>query len=151
MSGAPRKTLIVVRHGHAIDGDDDYTRTLSARGMKEVHAAGAHFRSQATRVDHILTSSAPRAAATARELAAICGFEGTIEHARELYLATPRALLHAVTRTNGAVDTLMLVGHNPGLSTFVELLTGERTNLGTAEMRSISLNVDDWSSVTMSG
>lgn len=143
-----QKLLIVVRHGHAIEGQDDFARTLSTRGFDEVRSTGKRLQSRRTRVDHIVTSSAPRAAATAHQLAPFCEFTGSIEQVRELYLAASRVLLDHVCRTDDSIQTLMLVGHNPGLSTFVELLTGERTELGTADVRWLSLDVDAWASVT---
>jgi phosphohistidine phosphatase len=145
----PRKTLIVVRHGHAVEGQDDYARELSPRGADEVRSTGEVLQARSTRVDHIVTSSAPRAAATAGVLAPFCAYSGSVEQLRSLYLAQPGTILQAVTSTNEAVNTLLLVGHNPGLSSFVELLTGERTGLHTAEMRYIALDVTSWSLVSL--
>ncbi len=144
----PSKTLIVVRHGHAIAGEDDFARTLSGRGIAEVRATGARLQARGLRVDHVLTSSAPRAAATAQELATLYQLAGPIEQARDLYLAAPRVLFEAVACVDDKIDTLMLVGHNPGLSTFVELLTGNRTELATAEARHVELDVPQWAMVT---
>lgn len=145
---AAPKTLVVVRHGHAVEGRDDFTRTLSTRGIQEVQTTGAALRARGTHVDHVLASSAPRAAATALELAPFCAFTGTVERERTLYLATARGLLDAVTRVNDNVATLLLVGHNPGLSTFVEQLTGERVELTTADWRVVQFDVDSWSLVS---
>lgn len=144
----PHKTLIVVRHGHAIEGQDDFARTLSTRGIHEVHTSGAALRTRGVHVEHVLTSAAPRAATTAVELAPFFGFKGEVEYSRALYLANARTLLDAVTRVDDRVATLLLVGHNPGLSTFVEQLTGERTELATAEWRILELDAESWSVVT---
>lgn len=142
------KTLIIVRHGHAIRGDDDFERTLSPRGFDEARHAGEALQARGTRLDHVLSSSAPRAYATAEVIAPYCNFDKTIERSQSLYLATPRGLFSALWQLDDAIGSLLLVGHNPGLSNFVEQLTGERTNLGTAEVRYVTLAVQSWSLVT---
>lgn len=142
------KTLIVVRHGHAVEGEDDFTRRLSDRGVSEVNTAGARLAERGVCPDALVTSSAPRAAETARLLAKQCAFAGTIRQVEVLYLAEPSIVLNQVCATDDRVETLLVVGHNPGLSSFVENLSGKPCEMATAQVVHLQLDVNQWSEVS---
>lgn len=142
------KTLIVARHGHAEDAQDDFTRRLSPKGVAEVNAAGRTLASRGTCVDAVLTSAAPRAAETARLLAKHVGFDAPPQEERQLYLAEPLTLLKRVCATSDSVETLLVVGHNPGLSSFVSRLGGQAHDLRTAEVVHLRLDVEHWGEVS---
>ncbi len=138
------KTLIVVRHGHAVEGEADFARRLSDRGVSEVNSAGQALAQRGIKLDGVLTSSAPRAAETAKLLASRVGFDGVLQQARELYLAEATAILECVCATDDEIETLLLVGHNPGLSAFVEHMTGQVCELHTAQVVHLKLDIDHW-------
>lgn len=142
------RTLIVARHGHAVEGVVDFERTLSERGVSEVNSAGKTLAARGTKLDAVLASAAPRAAATATALAELVGFEGQVQFVNDLYLAEPLELLRHVCATTDDVQTLLLVGHNPGLSTFVQLLSGQPCELHTAQVVHLALGVNLWSEVS---
>ena len=143
------KTLIVVRHGHAVEGDDDFARRLSERGASEVNASGKRLAGAGVRLDAVLCSSAPRASATADLLLQHCGYRGKVQHSDELYLAEPWIILRRVCETSDEVETLLVVGHNPGLSAFVTGLTGQPCELHTAQVVHLELDVNHWGEVSM--
>ncbi len=142
------KTLIVVRHGHAVEGEADFARRLSERGVSEVNNAGHALAQRGVQLDGVLTSSAPRASETAKLLASRVNFEGALQQARELYLAEPTTILERVCATNDEIETLLLVGHNPGLSAFVEHMTGQVCELHTGQVVHLKLEVEHWSEVS---
>lgn len=142
------KTLIVARHGHALEGEDDFQRRLSAKGVTEVNAAGLALVARSLRLDGVLTSPAPRASETARLLAQHCGFDEPLREEPELYLAEPLTILRRVCATAEHVETLLLVGHNPGLSTFVSRLSGRPHELRTAQVVHLQLDVNHWGEVS---
>jgi phosphohistidine phosphatase len=139
------KILIVVRHGHAVEGEADFARRLSDRGVSEVNSAGHALAQRGIQLDGVLTSSASRAAQTAKLLADRLSFEGPLQQARELYLAEATTILQRVCATDDEIDTLLLVGHNPGLSAFVEHMTGQVCELHTAQVVHLKLDVEQWS------
>jgi phosphohistidine phosphatase len=141
------KTLVVVRHGHAVEGEADFARRLSSRGVSEVNASAQQLADSGCKLDAVLTSSAARASETATLIADGCAFHGSVQQANELYLAEPRAILKRVCATDDAIDTLLLVGHNPGLSAFVEQMTGRICELHTAQVVHLKLNVEHWNDV----
>lgn len=141
------KTLIVVRHGHADPGEADFARQLSQRGVSEANATGRRLAERGLALDAILTSTAPRALETAIAVAEQCGFDGEVQRSDALYLAEPTTILRSVRGMADTVQTLLLVGHNPGLSAVVELITGQMCELHTAEAVRLELRVEHWRDV----
>lgn len=142
------KTLIVARHGHALEREDDFSRRLSPKGVSEVDSAGEALATAVRQLDAILTSAAPRASETAHLLAKHCGFEERLVEDAALYLAEPLTILQRVCATPARVETLLLVGHNPGLSTFVSNLNGQSYELRTAQVVHLRLDVNQWGEVS---
>lgn len=118
------RRLILFRHAKAEppDGSSDHERSLVDSGRAAAAAMGRWLAAHDLRPDVALCSTAARARATwelaseAFEDAPEVRFEGGI------YGASPETLL-ALTRDAGDdVRTLIIVGHNPGLGQFVEML-----------------------------
>lgn len=141
------KTLIVVRHGHADPGEADFARRLSPRGVSEANATGRRLAERGIVLDAVLTSTAPRALETAIAVAGQCGFGGDVQRSDVLYLADPSTILRAVRATADSVETLLVVGHNPGLSAMVDLISGQMCELHTAEAVQLTLQVKHWADV----
>jgi phosphohistidine phosphatase len=75
-------------------------------------------------------------------------YRGPVDYLDSLYLAEPAAYLAAAREHGGAAQSLLLVGHNPGLESLVTALTGERLSLPTAALVECTLDVETWSDVT---
>lgn len=114
------KTLIVVRHAKAehVAGLADRERGLTARGKRNAREAGDLIRP----LEPELVVSSP--AVRTRLTAELLGLDAPIEFERGVYEAYPDELLELLRRTDPAVDTLVLVGHNPGVHELVLSLTG---------------------------
>ena len=59
-------------------------------------------------------------------------------------MAGPADILSLLPRVRENAETVMIVGHNPGLEQLVERLTGERQDLPTASLAQIGLPIDQW-------
>jgi phosphohistidine phosphatase len=67
----------------------------------------------------------------------------------ELYHAEPDTLLEAVKKQSDAAATLVLFGHNPGLTEFATQLCGrDFVNIPTAGIVGIRFATDNWAEVT---
>lgn len=122
--------LILLRHAEAVpleNAGDDMQRPLSSRGEQEAQAAGLWLMTHDTRPDRVLCSPSRRSAETARlALAAIDGAPvARMEDA--IYNATPGELLALLDQHDDA-NTVMLVGHNPGMERLVALLVEGRSD-----------------------
>lgn len=153
------KTLTLLRH--AKSGWDegvarDFDRPLNAKGRKAANAMGRHLKGLDARFDHVVASPAQRVVQTVADLAG--GFGARIEPAwdKRLYLASAATLLDVVRETPGDAETLLMIGHNPGLEDFVlmlmeggepSLIKAAEEKYPTATVAELTFAVDDWADV----
>lgn len=143
------KTLTLIRHAHAAAPDaypDDYDRPLTASGERDAATMGARLARRGLKPQCILTSSAPRALRTAGILAqALQVPPAAIREQRGLYLAGYRELLAALRALEPALEQVVLVAHNPGLTLLCNYLTPDRIDeLPTAGVFQIEFDRTDW-------
>jgi phosphohistidine phosphatase len=114
------KTLIVLRHAKAehVAGLADRERPLTARGERNAREAGDLIRPFGPEL--VVSSPSVRT----RRTAELLGLDAPIELERDVYEAYPDELLALLRRTGADVETLVLVGHNPGAHELVLSLTG---------------------------
>ena len=145
------KTLVLMRHGKAVEasfGANDFDRTLSTKGHAQIKVMLAWLKEQGIVPDAIASSSAQRTRETAAGMAQGLGFDAQhIVWKKELYLAPPSVYAACLLETPNTVNTLMLVGHNTGISEWArELLFGFYEELPTAGVLVLQSNTPDWAS-----
>ncbi|MEU7865537.1 histidine phosphatase family protein [Dactylosporangium sp. NPDC049140] len=109
------RTLILLRHAKAADPDDyatDIERPLTARGHRDAAAAGAWLEDQGLKPDAVLCSTAVRTRETLEEL----GVDAPVVYEHRIYTGPALDTLDLLRQAGAAVETLLLVGHNPTLS-----------------------------------
>jgi phosphohistidine phosphatase len=142
------KKLILIRHGKS--GWDnpwlsDHDRPLAERGMRDVPQMALQLQHRGIVPDLILSSTALRAADTARLTAAVFGYaDADIVLEKSLYHASPEQLLTVIHRQPEEVLTLVLVGHNPGLTELIQELGCRLDNLPTAGQFTFTLLSEQW-------
>lgn len=146
------KQLRLLRHAKSSWSDpdlDDHDRPLTRRGREAATRLGAYLRQERIRPDLVLCSSAVRARQTLELLQLPSKVEVRIEDA--LYGADASSLLARVRRIEDAVDSALLVGHNPGIQDFASSLASDGDELGdkfpTAAMADLRLPVTRWKDV----
>lgn len=139
-----QRTVVLMRHAHAEQAADDFSRPLSEVGLSGARAAGAALAREGHAFELVLTSSAPRAVATAECVAAACNFRGAFRSERSLYLAPEHLCLRVLRQLPSEVSSVLLVGHNPGLSSLARQLSGHARELAPAEYVSASFDLEDW-------
>jgi phosphohistidine phosphatase len=147
------KTLLVLRHAKSSWNDpalDDHERPLNTRGRRDAPRMGELVREYGLIPDVVLASDAVRARLTAEAVAEAARYAGKILLDPHLYLASPADILSILATVRENAETVMIVGHNPGLEKLVEQLTGEREDLPTAALAQISLPIDHWRDVRLS-
>jgi len=140
------KTLILVRHGkaaHSHSKGGDMDRPLTHRGKIESALMAEQFHEFGVRVHAVLSSPALRAKATAKEFADWAVLPVGVDE--RLYDAGVSELLDVVQGAEDFHETIMLVGHNPGISEFLRvLLDSEYTNMPPASVAVVSFDVHEW-------
>lgn len=130
------RTLIVLRHAKSAWPEEvpDRERALNERGVVDAPEAGRWLHEHYRHLDLVLCSPAARARQT-WELAAEQSLDAAfVRYDERLYGATAGGLLAAVHDLSGAAQTVLVVGHNPGLSDLVSVLTGTQHELKTASI-----------------
>ena len=116
------KTLTLLRHAKS-GWDDavprDLDRPLNPKGRRAAQAMGREIKAMGLDFDRVLASPAVRVRETIEEAERGLGRALTPKWDRRLYLASAATLLDVVHEQDEATETLLLVGHNPGLEELV--------------------------------
>jgi phosphohistidine phosphatase len=148
------KRLYLLRHAKSSWDDrsvEDFQRVLNERGERDVPVMGRRFRKRGFVPDLIVSSPAVRAWTTAEIVARELGYAvADIVTEQRLYLADTAILLATVRRADDAARSLMLIGHNPGLTDFANSLTPDRRidNLPTTGLFVVDFPVDRWREIS---
>ena len=150
---ADMKTLMILRHAKSDWSDErvtDHDRPLNPRGKRDAPRMGEFLRTLDLRPDLIISSTAKRARKTAAKVAKKCDYPGVIELHGSLYLAPPEEYLSVLNQVDDAHQCVLVVGHNPGLEQLLALLTGCSTELPTAALARIEIDVPRWADLVAS-
>lgn len=146
------KRLVIVRHAKAVKGAArmrDLDRPLTARGEADARELGRRLGRRGVHPDAIVTSPAERARATAKLIARELDFPWSeIRAEARVYLAQPEVLLEIVREFEDRAESVLLVGHNNGLSEFAEDLARDfHESLPTCAAVALDLPADTWRGV----
>ena len=140
------KTLLLMRHGKSSWKDSslpDYDRPLKKRGKKDSAKMGSLLKEENIVPTLILCSSAKRARQTAEILMEESHFSGKIKYLDSFYMSEPEAYIEKL-KTLSDIRSVMIIAHNPGLETFLQMLVDEIDSLPTAAIAQLELPVKDW-------
>jgi phosphohistidine phosphatase len=124
---APVRRLHVLRHAKSSWDDPDLPdrlRPLARRGRKAVTALARHMRASGIAPDLVLCSPAVRAVQTWEGVASGLPAGTQVEVDDELYAASAGGLLGRLRRLPADVDSVLVIGHNPGLEDLTLGLVG---------------------------
>ena len=143
------KYLIIIRHGDARRDDvtlTDAQRPLSPLGRRQTLAAATDFSAPGPPVDAVVSSPAKRALDTAdvwMETLRISGEWLRIQE--DVYEAERIDLLRIIQQLDDACSTVLLVGHNPGVSGLLHHLVGRGVDsMAVSSYAVIAMDVDRW-------
>lgn len=145
------KTLFILRHAKsswANPASSDFDRQLNEQGLKTAPQMGETIFKNEFQPAMILSSPAKRAKQTAVLIKETAQIQGKIEYDERIYEASPLRLLQVISELDAETESLMLVGHNPGLEGLIKILTGEVQAMPTAALAVIDLNAKNWNEVT---
>ena len=145
------KKIILIRHGKSAWDQpwlSDHDRPLADRGIHDAPKMASRLKEKSIHPDLILSSTALRAADTAKITAEILGFpEDEIEFEKNLYHASPSILLKYIHLQKDSKDLNLLVGHNPGLNELISHLGGKLDNLPTSGQFGFQFTTDSWNEI----
>ena len=143
------KTLTLIRHAKSSWKDRtlrDRERPLNKRGTRDAPVTGQRIAAAGIRPSLIVSSPAVRAWTTAKAIAGELGYPiEFLQRDDNLYLASLDNWLDVVAAQEASFNSIMLFGHNPGLTDFANYLSpGLTHNVPTAGVVSVNIDRDDW-------
>ena len=144
------KTLLVLRHAKSSHEDGslkDIDRPLNERGIGDATLMGDVIHKRKIQPDLIVASPAERVRQTAQLALKAAVLDVEVTFVERIYEANARGLFKVLMDVADTSNTVMLIGHNPGLEDLLERLTGEAITLPTAALAVVELNVEHWTEV----
>lgn len=153
------KVLGLFRHAKSDWGDAwarDFDRPLNERGLKGAAVMGRHIMGTGRQFDRILASPAVRVADTIENASKACKRNFAVEWDRRIYLASSATLMDLLRELEGDPQSVLMVGHNPGLEDLIFDLVPEDGNplraiveekFPTATYAVLQLAIDTWDQI----
>ncbi|WP_300536709.1 histidine phosphatase family protein [Sphingosinicella sp.] len=157
------KTIFLLRHAKSSWDDPverDFDRPLNTRGRRAAETIGRYLREQNLAFDSVVASPAVRVIETLDGVESGAGRRLGATFDKRVYMASAPTLLDIVHETDAEAETLLLVGHNPGLEDLIFLLTpagsGELRRevdikYPTATLAEMRFDVDRWEDIDEAG
>jgi len=140
----PKRTLYIARHAKSSWDDaslSDFERPLNKRGKKDAPFIANLLKEKGIKPELILSSPAKRAKTTAKHYHETLGSE--LRFDERIYEASLMSLIYLIQETFESVDSLMIVGHNPGLTMLNDRLSNKSIyNIPTAAVVAIEFEDD---------
>jgi phosphohistidine phosphatase len=146
------KRLILFRHAKSSWKHDhlrDFERPLNSRGKRDAPMMGKRLAEMHLKPDLIVASPAKRALKTATLVAGQLDYDSAaIVKEPDIYDAGPDDLYSVTAELKNKFTSVMLIGHNPGLTDFANGLCGAVIdNIPTCGVVCIDFLCDSWREV----
>ena len=143
------KTLTILRHAKSSWSHTDladHDRPLNKRGERDAPDMASRIQQAGIRPSLILSSPAVRAWATAKEMAKQISYPiEFLQRDERLYHAGVERIIEVLSRQDVGFNSIMLVGHNPGLTDFANyLVPGLTDNIPTSGVARLSPTSPYW-------
>jgi len=139
-------TLYIMRHGKAENTSPDIHRHLSQQGQEDVLAMAKQLAAKNIKINHVVYSPAARAKETA--LLMCDGLNIASEQQFEdkrIYNAPLSVLQTVLSEVDESLETVLLVGHNPGLADLILSLTEQSVGLSAGNVAVVA--AETWKDV----
>lgn len=144
------KTLWLLRHAKSSWSDatlDDHERPLNKQGRGAALAVGKFIKQTKLQPDLVLCSTALRVRETFEIISGVVRLNAKVEYHHSLYLSDRSRLIEHISSLSESLNTIMLVGHNPGMEALLRYLVGVEKRFPTAALAEISMNIESWQQV----
>ena len=152
------RTVILLRHGKSSWSDptlSDVHRPLAPRGERAARRIAKHLRRKRIRPALVLCSPSLRTCQTLEAIQPSLGKGCSVEVVAELYAASGEELLERLRALPDSADSVMLIGHNPGLQELaLDFASGgaDRPKLEekfpTGALATLVVGSDSWAALT---
>jgi phosphohistidine phosphatase len=144
------KRLYLLRHAKSSWDDQtlaDHDRPLAPRGRRAAKVMAKHLGRKGISPELVLCSPSTRTRQTLKRLAPGLGKNADVQIEPELYAAPARDLLDVLQKVPDEVESVMLIGHNPGIQNLALSLASAgseiprlRSRFPTAALATLAFN-----------
>ncbi|WP_242928972.1 SixA phosphatase family protein [Pontibacter vulgaris] len=147
-----QRLILICRHADAIEPfplQPDFERELTKEGIQNARNTAQWLRDHFHKVDALIASPARRTSTTATIMANKLYFsEDEIAFEPELYNARETQLVQQLSKLADNIKTVLLVGHNPGVTQLARSLTAKHiAYLEPAQVLAIELDLEKWEEI----
>jgi phosphohistidine phosphatase len=142
------RTVVLLRHGEAehISLDrNDHGRRLTVGGRQQIDDISRRLLEINFQAALVYCSSSRRTIETFERLPPEISHSASVKTVVPLYQATDKVLFDHLFQTDDAIESVLFVGHNPGLSDVASFLSQQHLHLGTGEAILLQADIDSWS------
>lgn len=144
-----KKSIFLVRHAEARPAqpnEKDLDRPLTSKGIQDASRIGAWIYQQNIDISAIICSNAARTLQTANLIVdQIKIGNDRIKKHEDLFEASVRLYFSIISEWKDSWDKVMIIGHNPVLSYFLEYVTRQESGfLSPGSMAIIEQEIENW-------
>lgn len=136
------RLLLLMRHGKAENssGLTDHERPLAERGQAQARLVGEYLASQNVQVARVLVSDSTRTEQTWDAVRSqMPDFDGTVTEHEEIYAGGPAELLSLLHGVEADTSVVLVIGHEPTISSLTALLADDDSDAGSAAQARIGM------------
>lgn len=143
------KKLLLIRHSKATHerGYEDFERPLTHSGVRDAGIMAARVDALSLRPQQIVSSPALRTLSTADIFSQHLNLSEP-KTKKKIYEASDKTLLKLICNFEDKHSFVAMVGHNPGISQILYMLTGAYQEMSTSGIALIEFKVDSWAEVS---
>ena len=147
------KRLIFIRHGQAANdyNTQDFERKLTDFGVKEIRETASKLKEKSFIPNKIISSSAVRTRMTTENICDVLSLNiNDVTFDRYIYefFSSAEFIDAILNKIDNELETVLVVGHNPSISTTVQMLSGNYdVFFDTANAAIIEFDTKDWKSI----
>jgi len=147
---SPIKRLILLRHAKSSwksDAASDHERPLNGRGRHDAPRIGQELDNRGWWPEQIFSSDSVRTRQTVDRLfehRSATADETPIDFLPDLYHGSVADCTSAIAAADRLTQTLMLVGHNPGMEDLYHWLVGEGETITTCNAALLHVAAESW-------
>lgn len=128
------KNLYIMRHAEAVLNSTDLNRKLTLSGENKVNNVSKILDEKGTSLDYIICSPAKRAYSTANLISLSLSYNQDINVNDNLYNGNLNDLISIIDNLSCHHSNVLVVGHNPNISSYVKFLLGKPVLLYPASL-----------------
>lgn len=146
------KTIYLIRHAKSDWNNprlSDFDRPLNKRGKADAPFMGKKLNDLNPKIDLFLSSPAKRAMQTSKLIAKEINYDfDTIKFDESLYHSPVENLNSIVNNLSNNLNSVIIVGHNPGFTNFYNYLTlNYIDNIVTCGIVKVEFDIDSWQEI----